>query len=293
MPHQLITFFHRAANKKPTKTKPLGSHAAGIHIKHIIRHLLKYQTDLTDKQKLIVRASLPPSMTLPRKYDIFDILDAIFYMTKTGCQWSMLPNDHPSWRAVYHHFRSWSGRSVFNDILKELVLGTRAGKGETPEPEVAVIDRRSVRSGLPHSGKGVDGNKRIKGIEEHLATDNDGYPLTLHVTTANVHDSKGACPLMANMISDWTHISIAKADKGYAGPLSLALSESSPISSECVKSSFGTPEFIPIDGRWVVERTFAWLENYRRVCRNYEKLLKVARHMAIPACVCIMLKYFR
>lgn len=71
------------------------------------------------------------------------------------------------------------------------------------------------------------------------------------------------------------------------------LSESSPISLECVKSNLGTSEFIPIDGRWVVERTFAWLENYRRVCRNYEKLLKVARHMAVTACVCIMLKYFR
>lgn len=151
----------------------------------------------------------------------------------------------------------------------------------------------TIRSGLPHSEKGIDGNKRIKGIKEHLAVDNNGYPLTLQTTTADVHDSKGACPLMANLISDWTRISTDKADKGYAAPLTLALSESSPISIECVKSNSGTSEFIPIDGRRVVERTFAWLENYRRVCRNYEKLLKVARHMAVTACVCIMLKYFR
>lgn len=98
---------------------------------------------------------------------------------------------------------------------------------------------------------------------------------------------------MANLMSDWTGISVAKADMGYAGPLARVLSESSFVALECVKSNFGTPEFIPIDGRWVVERTFAWLENYRRVCRNYEKLLKVARHMAITACVCLMLKYFR
>lgn len=94
-PHQWITFFQRAANKKPTKAKPIGSHAVGIHINHIIQLLLKYQTDLTDKQKLIVRASLPQNMTLPRKYDLFDILDAIFYITETGCKWSMLPNDCP------------------------------------------------------------------------------------------------------------------------------------------------------------------------------------------------------
>ncbi|MEF2643959.1 MAG: transposase [Paramuribaculum sp.] len=97
---------------------------------------------------------------------------------------------------------------------------------------------------------------------------------------------------MANLISGRARISTAKADKGYAGPLTRVLSESSTVSLECVKSNFGTPEFIPIDGRWVVERTFPWLENYRRVCRNYEKLLRVARHMATAACVCIMLKYF-
>lgn len=115
-------------------------------------------------------------------------------------------------------------------ILKAPVMGRRAGKGETPEPEVAVIDSRSVRSGLPHSEKGIDGNKRIKGIKEHPATDNNGCPLTLQTTTADVHDSKGACPLMANLISDWTRISTDKADKGHAAPLTLALSESSPIS---------------------------------------------------------------
>lgn len=257
------------------------------------RHLLKHQTDLTDKQKLIVRASVPHNMTLPRKHDLFDILDAMFYMTETGRQWSMLPNDCPSWRAVCRHFRSWSDRGVFDIIPKALVTGRRSGKGETTEPEVAVIDSRGVRSGLPHSEKGIDGNKRVKGIKEHLAADNNGCPLTIETTTANVHDSKGDCPLMADLISDRTRISTDKADKGHAGPLTLALPESSSMSLECVKSNFGTSEFIPIDGRRVVERTFAWLGNYRRVCRNYEKLLKVARHMAVAPCVPITLKYFR
>ena len=97
---------------------------------------------------------------------------------------------------------------------------------------------------------------------------------------------------MANLISGRARISPAKADKGYAGPFTRGWSEAATVALECVKSNFGTPEFIPIDGRWVVERTFPWLENYRRVCRNYEKLLRVARHMATAACVCIMLKYF-
>ena len=254
---------------------------------------MKYPTDLTEGQKLLVKASLPQSMTLPRKHGLFDILNAILYITKTGCQWDMLPNDYPPWKAVYHHFRSWSDRGLFKDILSTLVRGKRAIGGEDPEPDVAVIDSRSLRSGLPHSEKGIDGNKRIKGIKEHLATDNNGYPLALHVTTANVHDSKAAYPLIARLITHWSEISVAKADKGYAGQLSRVLSQTGSVSLECVKSNFGTSEFLPIDGRWVVERTFSWLENYRRLCRNYEKLLTVARHMATVACVSLMLKYFR
>lgn len=84
-----LHYFHRAANKKLTKAKLIGSYAVEIHINHITRHLLRYQTDLTDKQKLIVRASVPHNMTLPRKYDLFDILDAIFYTTKNTHRWEM------------------------------------------------------------------------------------------------------------------------------------------------------------------------------------------------------------
>ena len=113
---------------------------------------------------------LPQNMTLPRKYDLFDILDAIFYITETGCQWSMLPNDYPSWRAVCHHFRSWSDRGVSDAILKAPVMGRRAGKGETPEPEVAVIDSRSVRSGLPHSFR-----ERDRRQQTHQG--NKGFPI--------------------------------------------------------------------------------------------------------------------
>ncbi|MCM1111012.1 MAG: transposase [Clostridium sp.] len=84
---------------------------------------------------------------------------------------------------------------------------------------------------------------------------------------------------------------LVKADKGYTGTLESALQQLTGVEVKCVKSNFGTSEFIPVDGRWVVERTFSWLSSYRRMNRNYEKLLSVSCHMAVLACCTTLLKH--
>lgn len=123
--------------------------------------------------------------------------------------------------------------------------------------------------------------------------DSNGYTLAVHITTANVHDSKGAIPLIANLRSCNEELKSIKADQGYKGALEHLLPLSGMATLECVKSNFGTSDFIPMDGRWVVERTFSWMDNYRRLCRNYERKLQVARHIFIAASVFFMLRYFR
>ena len=155
------------------------------------------------------------------------------------------------------------------------------------------MDSQSVRSCLSDSEKGIDGNKRIKGIKRHLAVDSQGYPLAVHITTANVHDSRAAAPLIANTLCRYSDILLFKADQGYRGAIQSAVSMASEAKLECVKSNFGTADFIPLEGRWVVERTFSWMENYRRLTRNYERYLKTAQAMFITACVFFMIRYFR
>ena len=113
-------------------------------------------------------------------------------------------------------------------------------------PSVAIIDSQSAKSGLPQSQKGIDGNKRVKGI---------------------------------------------KADNGYRGKLTETIKEVLSIDMHCVKSNYGTTEFIPLESRWVVERTIAWLDNFRRLCRNYEQLLSTAASMVKMAFLMILIKH--
>lgn len=250
-----------------------------------------YATDLNPMQWFLVMANLDGCLSRLRKYTPLEILDAISYVVRTGCQWAMLPEGFPNWRTVYHHFRSLSDRGWFRSLLKVLVEGRRAAIGLHPDPTEAVMDSQSSRCALPDSEKGIDGHKRIKGIKRHVAVDDNGYPLAAHTTTANVHDSKGAVPLAAGLLADHTSVQHLKADKGYAS-LEDVFSDIDGMALECVKSNFGTPDFIPMQGRWVVERTFSWMDSFRRLTRNYEKLLRVAAHMFITACVFFMLRYF-
>gem|GEM_PF-1086525 len=107
-----------------------------------------------------------------------------------------------------------------------------------------------------------------------MAVDSNGFPLTVATSRANVHDSKGAIELVIDTSCKYPSINLLKADNGYRGSLVKNLNEALNVKLECVKSNFGTSEFKPIDGRWVVERTFSWLESFRRLNRNYEQFLK-------------------
>ncbi len=246
---------------------------------------------LNRRQKLLL-LTVMEKLPRPRKYDIFEILCAILYVLKSGCQWNMLPANYPPSKIVYHHFRSWSDRGFFCRVLESLVAGKRASEGRDPSPDICVIDSQSVRSGLCHSEKGIDGYKRIKGIKRHIVTDSCGYPLVAVVSTANEHDGRMTAPLMGRISAAYPTVRLCKADQGYRGNLERILPEYTGIKLECVKSNLGNSEFIPMQGRWVVERTFSWMESYRRLNRNYEKSLKVALHIWTAACVMFMLRYF-
>ena len=203
----------------------------------------------------------------------------------------MLPQDFPRWRTCYNFFRKWTDKGVFCCMMQSLVCIAGESCGKNSAPTVGVMDSQSVRCGLPQSQKGVDGSKKIKGIKRHICIDSNGFPLSLTTTTSNVHDSKASYGLLADLAVKYQSINKIKADNGYRGKLVELLDQTFDIRPECVKSNFGTSEFRPIEGRWVVERTFAWLDNFRRLCRNYEQWLHTAKGMAQIACVMFMLRF--
>lgn len=219
--------------------------------------------------------------------DLYDVFRAIAYLVYTGCQWKMLPSYFPRPTTVYYHFRRWSESNNMVLFLQRLVGDRRRKIRRTVKPTVAVIDSQSVRSGYSQSEKGVDGFKKAKGIKRHILADSNGFPLLADVTTANIHDSKGVSDLLNDMHRYYPTISLVKADKGCQGVDAIL----DNVVVECVKSNFGTSEFRPISGRWIVERANAWFENYRRLCRNYERYLTTARAMTYFAAMLFMLRY--
>lgn len=250
-----------------------------------------YNTDLTTRQRNYIFVNFPEIFKTKSKANIFEILNALFFLIKTGCQWKLLPNDFPKWRTVYEFYRKWISTGFFERLTRDLNSVARDRKGKSPHPTVSVMDSQSIRTGLAQSVKGVDGGKKIKGIKRHLTVDANGLPLAITVSCANVHDSKGAIPLVIDTISRYPTIKRLKADNGYRGTLVKNLRESLHVELECVKSNFGTSEFKPIDGRWVVERTFSWLEAFRRLNRNYEQFMHTAKGIAMVACAMFLLRF--
>ncbi len=171
-------------------------------------------------------------------------------------------------------------------FLRRLVADSRRKMGRKPRPTTAVIDSQSVCSGYARSQNGVDGFKKVKGIMRQILVDTDGFPLMAEVTTANAHDSKGAANILNDMRIYYPSVSLVKGGKGYRG----IDSSLDGCIVKYVKSNFGTAEFRPLSGSRVVERINSWLENYRRLCRNYERYLSSARTMTYLAAILFMLR---
>ena len=250
-----------------------------------------YTTGLTIRQRNFIFANFPEIFHTKSKADIFEILMPCFIWPRQGASGNVYPHDFSKWRTVYEFYRKWLSSGFFDRMNVALNSVAKRSQGKTAQPTVAVVESQSVRTGLPHSEKGVDGGKKIKGIKRHPAVDSNGFPLTMVMSRANVHDSKGAIGLAIDIACKYPGIRLLKADYGCRGPLAGHLNEGLYMNLECVKSNFGTSEFKPIDGRWGVERTFSWLESFRRSNRNYEQILYTAKGIAMVACAMFMLRF--
>lgn len=178
---------------------------------------------------------------------------------------------------------------AFEELEDSLVTKLRLKRGESAQPTIGAIDSQSSRSALPRSQKGIDGNKKVKGVKRNIITDKDGDILEASTTPANVHDSKPAYALVALLIVAFPWIRRIYADMGYRGNFIEKAKHDFGIDIEITHSNY-SGKFVPAKKRWVVERTFAWLENFRRLCRNYEETTESANEMLMVAAVVITLR---
>jgi transposase len=202
----------------------------------------------------------------------------------------MLPNNFPKWQLVYYYYSRWSSLDLFDLLLEKVRNKVRINMGQKGEASLGIMDSPSVRWGNNRALMGYDGNKKIKGVKRHVVVDKNGFLLAVMVGVAHIHDSKAALLLMRILKEFLCSIKIIIADGGYRGELSEDVRKLYRyIIKVVMRKEDKTTEFKLVSKRWVVERTFAWFDNDRRLCRNDELLFESSEKMVKLAAIKLLL----
>jgi putative transposase len=236
-----------------------------------------YASDVTDEQWSLIEPLIPVyEWGRPRVLKMREVINAIFYITKTGCQWAMLPKEYPNFNSVYHHFRRWSREGVWEKINTVLREKQREQDGREALPSAASIDSQSVKTTSVGGPRGFDGGKQIKGRKRHTLVDTLGNPIKVIVTVANMADGKAAIELLKQLPKAFfKRLRRIWADGSYRGEfVNWVHKKFKKIAVDITLRSDDQKGFEVIPFRWVVERSFAWLGAYRRLSKDYEFFTK-------------------
>jgi transposase len=237
-----------------------------------------YPSDISRAQFEAIRPLLESvrKKTKPREVDLYEVWCALLYLLKGGIQWRMMPKDFPKWNTVYSYFVRWKypgkqGVSVLEQALRQEVEAARIQDERPALTSFIIVDAQSVKNTDTAECKGYDAGKKVSGIKRHLAVDTQGLPHAIEVTTANVTDRKGALQAVDRCQAHLTCVQSVLVDGGYTGePFAQAISAKLGASVHVAKRS-ELHTFAVIPKRWVVERSFAWLEKCRRLWKNCER----------------------
>jgi putative transposase len=239
-----------------------------------------YPSDLSDAEWARVQGYLPTFSTRgrPRTHPLRRILDAIFYMLRTGCAWRYLPANFPPWQTVYYHFRRIHLKGTWHHLFSALHATERERVGRNAQPSAGILDAQSVKTVEESAGiSGYDAHKCVKGRKRHLLVDTLGLPIAVHVTPAGVSDPAGARKLLAGRAPFLPRLKKIWADAAYRGKeLADWCKQHGGWELEIVEREPGTHGFQVQPRRWVVERCFAWLIQSRRLAKDYERKVQTS-----------------
>lgn len=251
-----------------------------------VRETGAYASDVTDGEWGLIASHLPAARPggRPRSTCLRRVVNAIFYLLQSGCQWRMLPRDFPPRGTVYGYFHRWIETGVWGRVHDVLYRRCRDLEGRAESPTAAVIDSQSVKTGPDAREQvGYDAGKRIKGRKRHLVTDMLGLMLRVEVHSAGVQDRDGAALVLDRITHRFPFIARFFADAGYQGP---RVANTAPRPVEIIRRS--DTGFVVQPKRWVVERTFAWASINRRLAKDVERFAITAKALFQIAMIKLM-----
>jgi putative transposase len=233
---------------------------------------MSFAIALTDEQwELVADLFDPPGRRgapahIPRR----QMVEAMLFLARTGCQWRYLPERYGQWGAVWAQWRRWRANGVWERAMLRLTAVVRVLHDREPLPSMVMVDAQTVkgaRYGPTFHQAGGRGGRTI-GTKRSLLVEILGLPLAAHAASARPHDVTAARELLGEHLVGLPRLRAIVGDRAYRGLAKLAARKGLQLDVKAPPA--GSSGFVPIRPLYKIEHTFAQLGRWRRLSRCYE-----------------------